>query len=501
MNIIHYLDQSSRRFPQKTALIDEHEQITFLELKRRADKIATGLIHRFDTRNKPYVVLINRDAASICAFLGVAASGNFYVPVDMTQPIERLRTILSQIEPTAVISVHQNVPEELVPACPVLDYEDLVSTAADLNAVGERIWTTVETDPLYAICTSGSTGVPKAVLISHQAVNDFIPVFTKTFGFSEEDIFGNQAPFDFDVSVKDIYSVLYLGATLYVIPKTCFSMPKRLVEVLDDYRITVVIWAVSALCVAATFNVFKHRVPSALRKVLFSGEVMPIKMLNIWRSYLPDAMYVNLYGPTEITCNCMYYIVDREFDLTEKLPLGKTFANREVLVLKEDGTLAGVGEEGELCVRGTSLAIGYYRNPEKTAEVFVQNPLNRDYPDRIYRTGDLVQVLAEGEYVFSARKDFQIKHMGHRIELEEIESLIGATDGVLRTCCIFDDVHNKIVAFYVGEADKTEIIMALRKKLPKYMLPNIFCSVDAMPLTKNGKIDRKQLKADYLQNL
>ena len=224
---------------------------------------------------------------------------------------------------------------------------------------------------------------------------------------------------------------------------------------------------------------------------------MPVKMLNVWRQYLPDAMYVNLYGPTEITCNCMYYIVDREFDNTEKLPLGRAFENERILVLNDEDKEVSAGETGEICVAGTCVGLGYYNNPERTASSFVQNPLNDSYPEIIYRTGDMAELKEDGLYYFAARKDFQIKHMGHRIELEEIETHLQAIDGVQRACCLFDEEKNKIVACYQGTLEKNEIINRLKLSLPKYMIPTVYNQLDEMPLTKNGKIDRDRLKIEF----
>ena len=233
---------------------------------------------------------------------------------------------------------------------------------------------------------------PKGALICHRSVINLIENFHNIFGFSDQSVFGNQAPFDFDVSVKDIYSTLRNGASMQVIPKVMFSFPGQLIEFLNEREINTVIWATSALRIVANLKALGKDIPEHLGTIMFSGEVMPNKVLNYWRRYLPAAQYVNLYGPTEITCNCTYYKVDRPFTDDETLPIGSPFPNTDILLLDEADHRVPAGETGQICVRGTSLALGYYNNPAETAKAFRQNPLNNAYPELIYYTGDLGRI-------------------------------------------------------------------------------------------------------------
>ena len=231
---------------------------------------------------------------------------------------------------------------------------------------------------------------------------------------------------------------------------------------------------------------------------MFSGEVMPVKHLNKWKKFLPDAMYVNLFGPTEITCNCTYYILDREFEKGDVIPAGIAFPNEEVFLLDdEDRLVTAPGKLGEICVCGTCLALGYYNNPEKTAEAFVQNPLNRSWQQTMYRTGDLGKYDEDGLLVYVSRKDFQVKHMGHRIELGEIESAAMESEELSRACCIYDQEKSKLLLFYTGSIEKEALQALLAEKLPPFMHPNVSMRVEEMPMTKNGKIDRAALMQLY----
>jgi len=234
-----------------------------------------------------------------------------------------------------------------------------------------------------------------------------------------------------------------------------------------------------------------------IRKVFFIGEVFPTRHLNYWRHHVPGAMFVNLYGPIEITVACTYYIVDREFADDEKLPVGFPMRNTDILILNDQNRMAKVDEPGEICVRGSSLALGYYNNPERTAKGFVQNPLNPHYPELIYRTGDSGFWNRRGEVMFLGRKDFQIKHLGYRIELGEIEHALLQVDGIRNCCVVYNQNKKEITSFYESDKELTPAFIRERLlvTLPKYMLPTVFNWMELMPRNPNGKIDRAKLVA------
>mgnify|MGYP004483477217 FL=1 len=553
-NVLEYLEQSARKYPNKIAVKDTACAYTYEQLQKKARYIGSRLA-KHTTPKHPVCVFADKSADTLAVFFGIVYAGCFYTLVDPSFPEARIQSMLSVLQPDVIVD-GSSVPEKLA-ACGCTervirmetlvhglkvectnseDTDNVVQTGRDgttgpmnqqkeLHAVDEidsdetgyadrqmklsdienaRLQeireSMIDTDPLYCNFTSGSTGTPKGVLVAHRSVIEFIDQFTEIFDITKADVIGNQAPFDFDVSVKDIYSAMKVGATLVVIPKAYFMFPNSVVDMLDENHVTTLIWAVSALCLLNRLHGLKHKVPADINKILFSGEAMPIRQLHAWQSCYPDAVFVNLYGPTEITCNCTYHILEREYTEEEKLPIGIPFPNERVFLLDEDDQLiepGSVGKIGELCVAGTTLALGYYRNAAATAKAFTANPLNPDYPETIYRTGDLASYGGNGLLYFAGRKDFQIKHMGHRIELEEIEHALAAIPEIEGAACFYDREKNKVVACYIGIDDKKYLITAMKKKVPDYMVPNVFCKVDMLPLNKNGKTDKKLLEAQY----
>ena len=225
---------------------------------------------------------------------------------------------------------------------------------------------------------------------------------------------------------------------------------------------------------------------------------MCAKYLRVWRENLPDVQFVNLYGPTEITVDCTYYVVDSEFEDDQFIPIGKACRNKQVFVLNDSGRLAEQGEIGELYVRGTGVALGYFNNQSHSDEVFVQNPLHNLYCDRVYRTGDLVRCNSRGELEFVSRRDNQIKHQGYRIELGEIEAVACSIEGVTSAACIYDSQRGQIVLYYTTvDSQPIDVVAVIREQLPKYMVPSRVDLLGQMPYNRNGKIDRVELKRIY----
>lgn len=502
ISITEWLDETAHYFPDKSAIMDVEGELSYSEYRSKALAISRRIIELVGGSQQPVVVFMEKSAKVLVSFLGIAYSRCFYSPIDVDMPASRVSKILEILCPKIVITTRRLKTkfENYSFDGEYLIYEDIIPDAGDEEVVYPVSKTIMDTDLLYVLFTSGSTGIPKGVGIRHRSVIDYIDWVTGEFSVCADDAFGSQAPFYFDNSILDIYSTLKTGATLYIIPKELFSKPVELLKYLKENHVNTLFWVPTELIMIARFKALKKMdMTSTIKRVLFCGEVMPTKELNLWRESLPDAVYSNLYGPTEITDACTFYTVDREFTNDEPLPIGKPMPNTEILLLDDEDHLIEKTETekiGELCVKGTCLAVGYYKNPEKTADAFVQNPLNDRYEEKIYRTGDLASYNAYGELIYMGRKDFQIKHLGHRIELGEIETAVSSFDDITRNCCIYDTKHSRIVLFFISEAEITrdELRKRLSELVPEYMLPEKVVRLENMPLNANGKIDRTSLK-------
>lgn len=497
-NVLDYLNKIVEKKPDKLAFSNGTEGMTFRQVYEESRAIGSYLYQK-NIYKKPVVVFMNKHPKEVTAFFGVITGGCFYVPIDEEMPAGRIALILENVQSPLIICDEHTLEtaKGFDFSGEVVLYDEISHTPIEEEALEQIYNKVIDTDCIYIVFTSGSTGIPKGVAACHRSVLDYIEQLSETLEFNEDTIFGNQTPLYFDACLKELYPTLKFGATTYLIPRSLFMMPIKLVEYLNEHKINTVCWVVSALTMISAFGTFKTVVPEYLHTVAFGSEVFPIKQFHIWKSVLPEASFTNLYGPTEGTGMCCFYKVNREFALDEAIPIGRPFKNTEIILLNEKNERAGEGETGEICIRGTSVTLGYYNDFTRTNDVFVQNPLNTSYPEIIYRTGDLGKYNEFGELVFVSRKDYQIKHMGHRIELGEIEAGVNRLDGVHLSGCIYDQTKGKIVLCYVGTPEEKELVAVLKDSLPRYMIPNKVIRLENMPLTANGKIDRVTLKRMY----
>jgi amino acid adenylation domain-containing protein len=485
------------------AIRDSERSLSYQELLDRAFALSQKINHALEGKNNRILIVSEKSIDSLVAIWGVVCSGNCYAAVDTKTPETRFHKIIDTINPNLILYTNQEqtkIENTDIPSIVLVDEEIRHITVEFVRKVFKEKHI-IDSDPLYMVFTSGSTGEPKAIVKSHRSVLTFVQAFVMTFNLeeTEHETFGNQASFDFDVSAKDIFISAYIGATLCIIPSNCFLIPERLTDFLCKNEVTILIWAASAVKYVRRFDCFKMAKPEnlKLKKVFFSGEIMPGECISYWKKSLPKATFVNLYAPSEVTGNCLYHIAHEETIDDGILPLDDTFPNVDVIIIKDNGDLAHDREKGQIYVRGSFLAQGYWGDMKKTKTCFIQNPLHNDFPDPVYKTGDYVLKKGKKLY-FTGRIDNQIKHMGHRIELEEIEANCYTAMKCSSFCAIYDYPKEKIIIM-TDEKNITymELVSKLKPIVPKYMIPHELLVVDELPHNDRGKIDRTKAKKKY----
>ena len=493
-----FLAPTAARFPDRVGVEDEWGAMTWRELETAVERVATAMLELGVERNQPVLVYLPKSRESVVSFLAALYAGCPYAPVDYAIPMERLARTMENLRPALVVTDGAGMEKlgglDLGESGAVL-YADLAAREADHEKVTASLNAVIDTDPCYIMYTSGSTGVPKGVAVPHRGVLEYAQAVADTFGLTEDSVMGLQSGFHFDNSVFDIYGCLMTGAKLVIIPEILFMYPHKLMDLMEENKVTCVFWVPTVMISVANSGALEGRTLPDLKTVVFAGEVMPNRQLNVWRRALPHCVYANLYGPTEITVDCTCYIVDRDFADAAPLPIGRPWRGARVLLLKEDNTPAAPGEEGEICVLGSGVALGYWNAPEQTARAFVPNPLNPAYPEIMYRTGDLGKWDADGNILFCGRRDHQFKLRGNRIELGDIETAAATLEGVDKVCALFDEANQEIILAVESSAplQLRKVNLALGKLIPKYMLPRRLEVMEALPLTPNRKIDRVAL--------
>ncbi len=494
--ITDLLDKRAAEMPDRAAYVTPSRTATFAQVREEAMKVAQGLIS-LGLRKQPVAILAEKSVECVGAIFGTAYSGNFYTVIDTEMPEARVEKILGTLKPAAFVTVSALKDKAAAVAgdAGILIYEDLQSLPLDEGTVQASAAKILPSDIIYVLFTSGSTGMPKGVITSHFALADYMQRFPDMYELREGDSYLSQAPFYFVMSLHEIFGPVAFGAVTHVVPAMAYMFPGALVKYIEEHKITVLNWVPSALAMIVNMNGFEAGDLSSIRLVLFGGEVMPMRVVREWRKQLPHAHFLNGYGATELVDGAIAFWVEKDYPDGATLPIGKALPHMDIMLLDaQDRLITEKHVEGEICARSGSLSLGYYGEPEKTAEVFVQNPLNPYYEEKIYRTGDLAVYNDDGDLEYVGRKDFQIKYMGHRIELGEIEANVSAVRGITENACLYDAEKKMIVLYYEGSIDEKEVGHILSEDIPSYMQPRRIFRLEKMPHNAHGKIDRAGLK-------
>ncbi len=517
--LLSLLSDSLGRFAEKTVYKDQNGSMTFAELDRLSGIVGTYIAGRMqelygaDSLRHPVVVMTGRHIYTPACYIGVARAGCFYAPSDALLPSQRLNQILGVIDAPFLICDAQF--EEKVRSLDfhgeIIILEEILKGEADQELLAGIAGQVCDSDPLYVIFTSGSTGVPKGVITAHNSLMCYLDGVNEVLQLDETDVLGNQSPLDYIAAIRDMYLPHISGARTYIIPDNEFAMPAVLFETLRRENVTTLCWSAAGVEMAARMGGFDLDIDLPLRRVIFSGSVISGKYLRMWQQALPQVTFINQYGPTEATASCTYYVIHEEVDESTNLPIGKPYKHYRVFLLsmedEEEGEASASeetqarslitepGKTGEICIAGPALALGYYANPEKTAQSFVQSPLNPNYRELIYKTGDLGKWNENGDLDFLGRSDRQVKHLGHRIELDEIELTAMQIEGINECCSLYDKKKELLYLFYAGEASAKEIAVYFRANMPAFMVPRKIKKLEELPKLPNGKKDMPSIRA------
>ncbi|MDC2963861.1 amino acid adenylation domain-containing protein [Gammaproteobacteria bacterium] len=492
---------------ERIAIEDNFNRWTYRKLDRISDSIACNLQKRGLKSGDVVAIFHTKKFISYATVLSCIKLGLIYSNFDINTPTSRLRRILNTCEPKILISdetlsgnLEAALDESKLPVWEIQEETLAIEHQEPLKTNFEANWNT----PAYIMFTSGSTGNPKGVTITHGSIISFISWTSVYFNISEKDRFAQLSPMYFDNSVFDFYSALFCGACLVPVEARILEEPKKLIEFIKDMRCTIWFSVPSLLIFLLTMRVLRSEDLQHLRVIAFGGEGFPKTQLKkLFDLFSNRIRLVNVYGPTEATCICSAYdITESDFkDMKTLAPLGKINPNFDYLIVDEMGEPVEKGQKGELLLGGPNLSVGYFNDAKQTKEKFIQHPLIDAYYKNLYKTGDLV-FEKDSLLRFVGRSDFQIKHMGYRIELEEIDAALNGLDAVQQAVTIYyraNDRFGRLVAFIQTSENlnETKLRKDLSAQLPKYMMPQEFKQMRALLKNANGKVDRAGLLKRY----
>lgn len=524
IHLLHNLPaESARKYPNKEAVSFKGRSITYADLESKSNQLAAALSAMGVKKGDRVGIMLSKSIESIVALFGIMKTGAMYVPLDPLAPAGRVTRIISHCGIECLVTSSENLKKiclETQTASPVrkailtgsLSDDGISKHIACLlweELEAHRLYFTLiglsDTTPAYILHTSGSTGEPKGVVISHLNALTFVNMAAEVFSLNENDRFANHAPLYFDLSVFDIFGAVKSGATIVLVPENLSPFPAKLAEFIETERISVWNSVSSVLTMVADRGRPDRFGFNALRLVHFSGDVMPAKHLRVLKQHMKRAEFYNIYGQTEANSSLFYPVREIPQDETWKIPLGKPLPNFDVFALNErNEIIRQPGEKGELYVNSSTVALGYWKNEAMTNEKFVPDPRCNAWNCCIYRTGDLVRLDKDGNFTLAGRKDHMIKSRGYRIELGEIELALNSHPDVSQAIVIAmpdELLGNRIIAYVTlsESAHETsgEIQAYCHTRLPRYMVPEEIFIMERMPRTATGKADRRMMAEIY----
>jgi amino acid adenylation domain-containing protein len=526
MHLLHHLlTESSQKYPDRTAVVFKDKSITYSDLETKSNQLSIVLSRQGVKKGDRVGIMLNKSPEAIIALFGIMKAGAIYVPLDPLAPAARNRNIINNCGIGCLITSHEHLRKLCSGEQGALPLRKAILNGACSNqgicgGIDCIPWDVIkyiesvqfytadlsDTAPAYILHTSGSTGIPKGVVISHLNALTFVNMAADFFSIHKDDRFASHAPLHFDLSVFDIFTAIKCGAAIVLLPEYLSTFPIKLSEFIEQENISIWNSVSSVLTMLADKGGLQRFGFESLRLVHFSGDVMPPKYLRILIKHMKKASFYNIYGQTEANSSMFFRVEEIPENGSWKIPIGKPFPNFAVFAVNDrNEVITRPGEEGELHVRSSTVALGYWRDKEKTADKFVQEPGNSLFRSAVYKTGDIVRMDDEGNYVFSGRKDHMVKSRGYRIELSEIELVLSSHSSVSQAVAIAvpdELIGNKIIAFVSPvdnhEVDVKQLMNYCGNKLPKYMLPEMIACRSSLPMTSTGKIERKHLENDAI---
>ena len=495
-NFLEHLEETARRLPEKTAFYDDRESLTFRDLEAVARRIGSCLAARTLPRRPVALLLDARSIRNIPAMYGTLYAGCAYAPLDITMPPERLKLLLDLMQPAAVLADEKGIRAyEACEGCGdlLIPYEDAVSAEEKpeiLRAIREQASVY---DPMSVLYTSGSTGIPKGSVQTHFSYLHWTEATIAVYGVTEDVVFGNQSPFFYANSVLEVITPVALGSTVYLLPSGVLTFPKKMIGCLRDHNVTLLCMTPSSFISIVNGGVLEPGCLPELKWGIMSGESMPWDPLKVWMDATPNADWWHFYGSTEMFSVAVGK-VDPNHRSGDRLPVGKPFSLAHILFLDENGEEAPAGEPGEMLVCSPWVASGYYLDPDRTAASWITDPLHRGWQETFFRGGDLGYLREDGQLMVLGRRDSQIKHMGYRMEIGEVDAALRKIPGIQEECVLFDRERDLLFCFYTGEPEEKQIRAGLKEQLARYMVPDRFVHLPEMPHTASMKLDRVRLK-------